>query len=162
MFIRMFSPGVELSVKKLAFFASLFLFASLLNGCASDGRPKYAAPTAPPAELAVLKGGWGTYIHEIDGAPVKSADAALANWGSNEVKVAPGTHELFVIVHTYSGAGPNNSSSPQPGWSFQMSYKQRPDFRFSFICEKGHTYEFTPRNLFNRKLKVTDKNTGQS
>ena len=52
----------------------------------------------------------------------------------------------------------NGSSTPNG----MQSTSSIVETRFSFICEKGHTYEFGPRNMFNPKLKVTDKTLGKS
>ena len=132
--------GGALSVRNLLILLSSSLLAI---GCAKDTRPKYVAPLAEKSDVAVIKGAWGTYIHEVDGAKTDT-NIQLANWGYNSVAVTPGEHELIVLVHT-SG----------PSYSYNGG-------KFRFRCEKGHTYEFCRRNLFSIALKVTDKNTGQS
>jgi hypothetical protein len=116
-------------------------------GCAADNRPKYATPESPKSDLATLKGAWGTYIHEVDGKRVDT-NIQLANWGWNSVDVTPGPHKLMVLVHTFNGN------------SYMSTYSENGG-RFTFRCDKGHTYEFCRRNLFSMALKVTDKNTGQ-
>src|SRR4051812_38202629 len=89
---------------------------TFLISCATDKRPKYVAPASPKSDVATLKGGWGTYIHEVDGARVDT-NIQLANWGSNSVDVNPGPHELIVLVHTSSS----------------MSYDERGG-KFTFRC----------------------------
>ena len=68
----------------------------------------------------------------------------FGNWGGDIVTVTPGTHQLHV-VNNYSNAGVT-----------------RVDRWFDFRCEAGHTYDFTPKALWQPgRLMVTDKNTGQ-
>jgi hypothetical protein len=133
----------------------------LLNGCSQDTGPKYVAPQGRATDLAVLKGTWGTYVCEVDGAGVEGG-AGIGIFGGSSVTVRPGTHSLMVVVDDAGGGGP--AAPAKPGLSLQMTYNPDGDGvnRFSFVCEKGHTYEFSRRHLFTKKLKVTDKNTGRS
>ena len=124
------------------------LVIALMAGCASDPRPKYVAPATPKEENAVLKSGWGIYIQEVDGAPDGSAGFYVETWGGNSVQVTPGTHDLLLMQH-HSSAGP-------------VIWHSTYSTRFSFNCEKGHTYEFSPRNFVTSKMKVTDKTLGTS
>ena len=123
-------------------------------GCASDDRPGYVAPSAAKSDVAILKGAYKVTIGEVDGDPV-DFHFNLAN--NNEVAVTPGTHKLLVYVGTLGG-----SPSSQSGLSLNVNLGPDPENRFAFVCERAHTYEFSRRSVFNGKLMVTDKNTGQS
>ena len=126
----------------------------LMAGCAADDRPKYVAPTSAKSDVAVLKGAFNVAIDEVDGQRV---DQGFSLSGSNEVNVAPGTHHLIVLVKKVGGSTPPPQGS---GITIDLG-PQNNDVYFKFICEKGHTYEFSRRGMWNTRLMVTDENTGQ-
>ena len=109
--------------------------------------------------MATLKGAWGTYIHEVDGQHVQSSNLPLSNLGENTVTVTPGQHLFMVWVHTDSPA----MLAPGPFMVVNIAQGVKDNrHTFWFKCERGHTYEFSRRNVLTDALKVTDQNTGRS
>ena len=131
-----------------------------IAGC-TNTQPKYVEPKGEASsEVSILKGGWGTYIHEVDGMHVNSSNLPMDNVGGNSVTATPGNHLFMVWVHVGS---PGLIAPPGPLMVINMAEASRDDrHTFYFKCEKGHTYEFSRRNMFTSALKVTDQNTGRS
>lgn len=119
--------------------ARVLLAAALLVGCI-DTRPQYKDP--PPADNpATLVGSDGTYINEVDGSKVRSAEVTNAA-GGNTVPISPG--ERRVKAYTLA------KGARAPGlWGFR--------FRF----EPGRTYELSPSSDATLSLQVRDTSTGQ-
>jgi hypothetical protein len=115
------------------------LFAAALAGCL-DTRPQYKDPPAAD-NPATLVGRDGTYINEIDGSKIRSAEVTNAA-GGNTVPISPG--ERRVKAYTLA------NGARAPGlWQFR--------FRF----EAGHTYELSPSSDATLSLQVRDTATGQ-
>jgi hypothetical protein len=119
-------------------------------GCDVDDRPVYAAPKLPAHNVATLRGCWGTYVEEVDGARVADASFMMANLGGDIVPVTPGTRNLHVVSN-FSGGG-----SLHP-------YSEQIEHYFAFRFVAGHTYDIAPKSLFQPKeIRITDKTTGQT
>jgi hypothetical protein len=84
----------------------------------------------------------------------------MDNLGGNTITAAPGNHQFMVWVHTDNA----QLMAPPGPWMVMNIAGGVKDNRhtFWFKCDKGHTYEFSRRNLFTSALKVTDQNTGKS
>lgn len=112
-------------------------------------------PRRPASEVATLKGGYNTVICAIDGDRV---DPSFSLIGNNMIAVTPGVHRLVVRVKVATTPGSQPSqSAPSATMSFGP---QDTENYFQFICEKGHTYEFSRRSVTDTNLMVTDLKTG--
>ena len=130
-----------------------------IAGC-TNTQAIYDGPKDAPSEIAVCKGSWGTYIHEVDGRHVQSSNLPMDNLGGNSITAAPGNHLFMVWVHTEN---PALTAVPGPLIAVNIAAGVKDNrHTFWFKCEKGHTYEFSRRNLFTSALKVIDQNTGKS
>jgi hypothetical protein len=127
-------------------------------GCDVDDRPVYAAPKLPAQSVATLRGCWGTYIEEVDGARVADASFMMSDWGGDIVPVTPGAHNLHV-VSKFSG---QVSQPMDPSGTFNNDRTTAQHY-FSFLFVAGHTYDIAPKSLFQpTTIRITDKNTGQT
>ena len=131
-----------------------------IAGC-TNTQPVYHQPANTEAsEIAICKGAWGTYIHEVDGEHVQSSNLPLSNLGGNTITTTPGNHLFMVWVHTDDG---QLIAPPGPLIAINIAAGVKDNrHTFWFKCEKGHTYEFSRRNLLSSNLKVTDQNSGRS
>ena len=113
------------------------LAAALLAGCQQQ---QYREPPAAD-NPATLVGRDGTYINEVDGSRVRSAEVTNEA-GGNTVTVTPGERR----VRAYTLA----KGARAPGlWQFR--------YRF----EPGGTYELAPSSGSTLSLQVRDRATGQ-
>jgi hypothetical protein len=111
--------------------------ATLLSGCQSQ---QYREPPASdnPARLV---GKDGTYINQVDGSDVRSAQTTNEA-GGNEVTVTPGKRR----VRAYTLA----KGRRDPGlWTFTFNF------------EPGRTYDLSPSSDTILSLQVRDRTTGR-
>jgi hypothetical protein len=116
----------------------LSVFMALLTIGCMDFRPVYSE-TALSNDSASLKGIQDTYINEIDGARVSTAETINANRG-NMVRVSPGKHRFGVVTTGMSRSGQHY---------------------FTFDCEAGHHYELCSDSDRSVNLVVIDVSTGK-
>ena len=110
--------------------------AAILAGCAG---PIYREPPAAD-NPATLVGREGTYVNEVDGVHVKSAEVANEA-GGNSVRVTPGERRI--------GAYTMGTGARAPG-----------QWRFRFKFEPGRTYELSPGSEISLSLQVRDVASG--
>lgn len=120
---------------QVRFTAFALALVSLAAGC----QQHYQEPPAAD-NPATLVGVGGTYINEVDGVHVRSAEVASAA-GGNTVRVAPGERR----VRAYTLA----SGTRAPGL-----------WRFTHRFEPGRAYEVSPGNGAALSLQLRDRSTG--
>ena len=107
-----------------------------MTGCAADKRPKYVTPALADDQVATLKGTWGYYIEEVDGARL-DVGGFMPSFGGNTAKVSAGEHRLRI-----EAIGSNSTAMWQT----------------NFTCTAGHLYEVGPSSIMGG-VKFTDKMT---
>lgn len=119
-----------------AYAAAAVLGATLLPGCQQQYREPPAADNP-----ATLVGKDGTYINQVDGSAVRSAQSTNEA-GGNRVTVTPGRRR----IRAYTLAkGPR-----APGL-----------WQFTFNFEPGRTYDLSPSSDTTLSLQVRDTSTGR-
>jgi hypothetical protein len=135
----------------------VMVFGQLAVGCASN-KPKYVAPELPAEQKSTLKGGWSTFIEEIDDSNVEHFE--FTNLPGNTVEVTPGEHKLKVTTVVGSGSPAAGGGSGFSA-SFGINNTDRTTV-FHFRCEPGHVYKFSRYSLWSLTLEIDDLTTGQS
>ena len=114
----------------------LVLAVTLVVGCQQHYREPPAADNP-----ATLVGRDGTYINEVDGARVRSAEVANEA-GGNNVTVTPGQRRIqaYTLAKGARAAGL---------------------WRFTYNFEPGRTYDLSPSSDTTLSLQVKDRATGK-
>jgi hypothetical protein len=117
----------------------------LAAGCAQGPNlPDYKTPKLAESEIVTVNAGFGTYVTVIDNTSVPGSALQMSDWGGNQVFLTPGKHHLTLST--------NHSSQ-------FFSHQRIVAIDFDFIA--GHHYGIGPRNMFNTRLVITDKDTNK-
>ena len=114
----------------------LLLAVAFLAGCQQHYREPPAADNP-----ATLVGRDGTYVNEVDGSRVRSAEVANEA-GGNSVTVTPGQRQI-------------------QAYTLAKGARVAGLWRFTFNFERGRTYELSPSSDTTLSLQVKDQATGK-